>query len=39
VHRPDRLMDDTRPGFNPGQHDSNLLRGAVVYSDKASARA
>ncbi len=33
VFHADRLLDDTRPGFLPGQHDANLLRGAVVYAD------
>jgi starch synthase len=36
VYRPEGLMDDGRPGFLPGHHDINLLKGGVVYADKVT---
>jgi len=36
LYHPERLLDDSRPGFLPGQHDINMLRGGVVYADKVT---
>jgi starch synthase len=36
VYRSECLMDDGRPGFLPGHHDINLLKGGVVYADKVT---
>lgn len=33
---PEKLLDDARPGFKPGTHDMNLLKGGVVYADKVT---
>jgi starch synthase len=34
--QPYHMLDDSRPGFVPGQHDCSLLRGAVVFSDRST---
>jgi glycogen synthase len=34
--QPWHMLDDSRPGFTPGQHDCSLLRGAVVFSDRTT---
>lgn len=34
--QPHHMLDDSRPGFTPGQHDCSLLRGAVVFSDRTT---
>lgn len=34
--QPHLMLDDSRPGFNPGTHDVCLMRGGVVYSDKVT---
>jgi len=34
--QPHHMLDDSRPGFVPGQHDCSLLRGAVVFSERST---
>ena len=36
LYCPEIMMDDSRPGFRDGKHDINLLKGGVVYADKAT---
>ena len=36
VYHPEYLMDDGRPGFLPGHHDINLLKGGVVFADQVT---
>ena len=36
LSHPEAMLDDSRPGFHPGQHDVNLMRGGVVFADKVT---
>lgn len=36
VYTPERLLDDTRPGFSGSQADINLLKGGIVYADRVT---